>query len=139
MAADSFHEFVRELFAGLGPVQIKRMFGGAGGYADGVMFLLIAGVTHWVLTNYTHAGLPFLSFLVGFTDIDPFVLSLVQGDFSAPAGVMSRAIIMATASNNLLKALYTVIWGNSRTRALGGGALFALAITTLLVLAVWDV
>ena len=42
MAKDSFHEFVRELFAGLGPVQVKRMFGGAGGYADGVMFLLIA-------------------------------------------------------------------------------------------------
>lgn len=44
MAADnSLHDFVRELFEGLGPVQIKRMFGGAGGYADGVMFLLIAG------------------------------------------------------------------------------------------------
>ena len=41
MAKDSFHEFVRELFAGLGPVQVRRMFGGAGGYADGVMFLLI--------------------------------------------------------------------------------------------------
>jgi DNA transformation protein len=38
----SFHEFVRELFAGIGSVQIKRMFGGAGGYADGVMFLLLA-------------------------------------------------------------------------------------------------
>lgn len=42
MAANSFHDFVRELFAGLGPVHVKRMFGGAGGYADGVMFLLIA-------------------------------------------------------------------------------------------------
>jgi DNA transformation protein len=42
MASDSFHDFVRELFAGLGPVQIKRMFGGAGGYAGGVMFLLLA-------------------------------------------------------------------------------------------------
>jgi DNA transformation protein and related proteins len=42
MARDSFHEFVRELFAGLGPVQVKRMFGGAGGYAEGVMFLLLA-------------------------------------------------------------------------------------------------
>ena len=42
MAKDSFHDFVRELFAGLGPVQVKRMFGGAGGYADDVMFLLIA-------------------------------------------------------------------------------------------------
>jgi len=39
--ADSFHAFVMELFAGVGRVQIKRMFGGAGGYADGVMFLLL--------------------------------------------------------------------------------------------------
>lgn len=45
MAQDSFHEFVRELFAGLGPVQVKRMFGGAGGYAEGVMFLLLADDT----------------------------------------------------------------------------------------------
>jgi DNA transformation protein len=45
MAGDSFHDFVRELFAGLGPVQVKRMFGGAGGYADGLMFLLIADDT----------------------------------------------------------------------------------------------
>lgn len=42
MAEDSFHDFVRELFAGLGPVQVRRMFGGAGVYADGVMFALLA-------------------------------------------------------------------------------------------------
>ncbi len=45
MVDDSFHAFVQELFAGLGPVQIKRMFGGAGGYADGVMFLLLGDDT----------------------------------------------------------------------------------------------
>lgn len=44
-ATDSFHEYVKELFAGVGPVQIKRMFGGAGGYADGVMFLLLGNET----------------------------------------------------------------------------------------------
>lgn len=42
MATDGFHDFVRELFAGLGQVQVKRMFGGAGVYADGVMFALLA-------------------------------------------------------------------------------------------------
>lgn len=42
MASDSFHDFVRELFAGVGAVQIRRMFGGAGAYVDGVMFLLLA-------------------------------------------------------------------------------------------------
>jgi DNA transformation protein len=48
MAAGGFHEFVRELFEGLGPVQIKRMFGGAGGYADGVMFLLLGDDTIYI-------------------------------------------------------------------------------------------
>jgi DNA transformation protein len=38
----SFHDFVRELFAELGPIQVKPMFGGAGVYADGVMFGLLA-------------------------------------------------------------------------------------------------
>ncbi len=41
MAAGSFHDYVKELFAGVAPVTIKRMFGGAGGYADGAMFLLL--------------------------------------------------------------------------------------------------
>ncbi|THD60957.1 TfoX/Sxy family protein [Phenylobacterium sp.] len=36
-----FHAFVEELFAGFGPVRIKRMFGGAGIYAGDVMFGLI--------------------------------------------------------------------------------------------------
>jgi DNA transformation protein len=45
MAENGFHDFVRELFSGMGRVQVKRMFGGAGGYADGLMFLLIADDT----------------------------------------------------------------------------------------------
>jgi DNA transformation protein len=45
MADNGFHDFVRELFQGLGPIHIRRMFGGAGGYADGVMFLLILSDT----------------------------------------------------------------------------------------------
>ena len=40
---EGFHAFVQDLFAGMGPIQIKRMFGGAGGYADGPMFLLLDG------------------------------------------------------------------------------------------------
>ncbi len=39
---DPFHEHVGELFAPLGVVTIRRMFGGAGVYLHGVMFALIA-------------------------------------------------------------------------------------------------
>jgi DNA transformation protein len=36
-------EFIRDLFSDFGDVQIKRMFGGQGLYAGGIMFGLIAG------------------------------------------------------------------------------------------------
>jgi len=39
---DPFHDFVLELFAPLGPVTVRRMFGGAGVFADKVMFALLA-------------------------------------------------------------------------------------------------
>jgi DNA transformation protein and related proteins len=34
-------EFIRDLFAQFRPVTVKRMFGGAGVYADGLMFGLV--------------------------------------------------------------------------------------------------
>lgn len=43
--ASGYGNFVVELLAGLGPVSVRRMFGGAGVYADGVMFGLIADDT----------------------------------------------------------------------------------------------
>ena len=35
------HEFIRELFAPFGPVTVKRMFGGAGIWSEGLMFGLM--------------------------------------------------------------------------------------------------
>lgn len=46
-----FNAFVEELFAGLGPVRIKRMFGGAGVYAGEVMFGLIDDDTIYLKTD----------------------------------------------------------------------------------------
>jgi DNA transformation protein and related proteins len=39
--SDGFAEHVRELLAPIGPVRIKRMFGGAGVYLDDAMFALL--------------------------------------------------------------------------------------------------
>ena len=36
-----YRDFARELFAGLGPISVKRMFGGAGLYQGSAMFGLI--------------------------------------------------------------------------------------------------
>lgn len=41
-ASREFCEHVTDLLSGFGPVAVRRMFGGAGVYRDGVMFALIA-------------------------------------------------------------------------------------------------
>ncbi len=38
---EGFKDFVTELLGGFGPVTIRNMFGGAGVYADGVMFAIL--------------------------------------------------------------------------------------------------
>jgi DNA transformation protein len=40
-----FKEFLEDLFAVFGPVSIRTMFGGAGVYADGVMFAILVNDT----------------------------------------------------------------------------------------------
>jgi DNA transformation protein and related proteins len=45
---DPFHEFVIELFAPMGTVSIRRMFGGAGVFQDGLMFALLGDDTIYV-------------------------------------------------------------------------------------------
>jgi DNA transformation protein len=48
MSEDRFHDFVAELFAGVGAISIKRMFGGVGVYAEGLMFGLLADETIYI-------------------------------------------------------------------------------------------
>jgi DNA transformation protein len=48
---DPFHEFVIELFAPMGPVSIRRMFGGAGVFCDGVMIALLFSDTIFLKTD----------------------------------------------------------------------------------------
>lgn len=47
-ASDGFIELLKDSLSGLGPVSVRRMFGGAGVYADGVMFGLVADDTFYL-------------------------------------------------------------------------------------------
>ena len=48
---DPFHEFVMELFGPMGPVSVRRMFGGAGVFKDGLMFGLLADDVIYLKTD----------------------------------------------------------------------------------------
>lgn len=78
------------------------------------LFVFFAGLTEIITTNFGVEGLHILSFVVGFSDIAPFVLSLLAGKFVVDVSTLSGAILIASASNNLLKASYAMIFSRSR-------------------------
>ncbi len=94
-------------------------------------FLLVTAVTHFILAHYPEGGLCWLAFFTGFTDIDPFVLALVGGDLTHSVSAMGKAILIAAASNNLLKAGYVFLLAAPGTRLRAGLVLLALAGVTL--------
>lgn len=49
-----FEEWVREHFAALGPLEIKRMFGGAGVYSHGTIFALLGDGVVWLKGDETN-------------------------------------------------------------------------------------
>ncbi|MDJ0514544.1 MAG: TfoX/Sxy family protein [Methyloceanibacter sp.] len=53
-ASDGFQEFLKDQLSGFGPIAIRRMFGGAGVYADNVMFALIADDTLYLKADDTN-------------------------------------------------------------------------------------
>jgi uncharacterized membrane protein (DUF4010 family) len=94
------------------------------------LFVVIATVTKFTIALYASRGLQWVAFLSGFADIDPFVLSLLQGGLSSTQGI-AKAVVIAAASNNLLKAVYALVLAERRTGWLAGGLLAGLGAATL--------
>ena len=103
-----------------------------------LLFVAISAITTMVQTYLGGAGVLGLAAVVGVTDIDPFVLGLAQGG-AANVGLSlaATAIVVATASNNVLKAIYAVAFSRRReslipAAMLAGGAVVALVFAYVL-------
>ncbi len=102
------------------------------------LLIVVSLLSKWVQANAGAHGIYALAAVVGVTDIDPFVLSLAQGG-AATVGLTTAAIaiVIAASSNNVLKAVYAMVFSHraqSRGPALALGALAALGLaSTLLV------
>lgn len=78
------------------------------------LFVVFAAVTNYVTQRFGAGGLHILSFAVGFSDIDPFIFSLLDGKFQVTSQAVVSAVLIASASNNLLKAIYAMVLSRSR-------------------------
>ena len=93
------------------------------------MFVVTSLLSTWVKAEFGLTGIYSLAAVVGVTDIDPFVLNLAQGGTSGiPNGAIAAAILIATSSNNLLKAGYATSFAGGRATAVSAVILVVLAI-----------
>jgi len=82
----------------------------------GILFVVFAVVTDFVLKTYGSAGVTNLAYIVGVTDIDPFLLNILQQKAGIGQMTIVLAIINATNSNNLLKMMYAISLGSKNIR-----------------------
>ena len=68
-------------------------------------------------------------------DVDPFILSLTQtAGKVTPLQIASPSVVIAAASNNLMKGIYALVFAKERGGRLALSALFALALLGLVPL-----
>jgi uncharacterized membrane protein (DUF4010 family) len=74
----------------------------------GALFIVFAIITQFVIKTYGGNGVRTLAFVVGVTDIDPFIINLFQGKLSIGADIITAAVLNAITSNNALKLIYAL-------------------------------
>lgn len=82
----------------------------------GGIFIAILVVTGWAVAHLGEKGLFGLAAIMGVTDVDPFILSLTQSAGTATSmGPAAGAILIAAASNSVVKAFYSFAFADRKT------------------------
>jgi uncharacterized membrane protein (DUF4010 family) len=86
------------------------------------LYIIFSFATYFAVENYGEVGLSVLSFIVGFTHIDPFLISLFQGKYEVAQRFIAIATFQAIISNNILKSIYawTLAHKNNRKPIVAG-------------------
>jgi uncharacterized membrane protein (DUF4010 family) len=81
-----------------------------------VLFIATSLASSFATSEFGTSGIYSLAAIIGVSDIDPFVLNLVQGGTTGVTNtVAAAAILIAASSNNMLKAFYAVSFGGGTT------------------------
>jgi len=81
-----------------------------------LLFVIMLALTHYAVVYLGTAGVYGLAALTGFTDIAPFVLGLANTvGTSTPFTLAAGGVIVAAASNNVVKAGYAYAFADRKT------------------------
>lgn len=92
--------------------------------AFSAVFLAVLVVTRLVSDRFGDVGVLVMAAIMGAADVDPFILGLTQvAGETVRLDLASLAIVIAAGSNNILKGVYAVLFGDRHTGGLALGAL----------------
>jgi uncharacterized membrane protein (DUF4010 family) len=95
-----------------------------------LLFMGLLILTHYTTLYLGKAGVYTLAGIMGVTDVDPFILGMTQATgHTTGVTVAAAAILIAAASNNVVKGIYALLFADRRT-----GRLSLLLMTVLGVL-----
>ena len=117
---DVTHDFVDD-----NPLELRTAF------IFALLFIVMMALTKYITTEFGSIGLQIFSFVAGFTDIDPFILSLLTGKYAITSHEVFNAILIAAGSNNLLKAAYALWFGGWRNTHLAALWVSLLGVGTI--------
>jgi uncharacterized membrane protein (DUF4010 family) len=99
------------------------------------LFLVMLIATQLAVTYLGKGGLDTLAAIMGVSDVDPFIMGLTQAAGSlTPVKVAAAAILIAAASNNIVKGIYAFSMADRKTGFQSLAFLIALAAVSLVPL-----
>ncbi len=100
-----------------------------------LLFLVMLVATQLAVTYLGHAGVNILAAIMGVTDVDPFIMGMTQSAGTlTPLNVAATAVLIAAASNNLVKGIYSYSLADRPTGKQSLALLVALTVAGLLPL-----
>ena len=98
-------------------------------------FLATLIATQLAVTYLGRAGVHILAAIMGVTDVDPFIMGMTQAAGTiTPLNVAASAVLIAAASNNLIKGIYSYCLADRKTARQSLPMLAGLAAAGLLPL-----
>jgi len=107
---DDRSEAVKREFEPPNPLELRVAF------LFAAFFLAMLVATHLTVVYLGRAGVYALAAIMGVTDVDPFIMGITQATPAlTPLTVASASILIATASNNLVKGIYAYAMADRKT------------------------
>ncbi len=127
--ADPSAQAVQREFEPNNPLELLAAFLFAG------LFLAMLVATQLAVTYLGRTGVNTLAAIMGVTDVDPFIMGMTQAAGAlTPLKVAAAAVLIAAASNNLVKGIYAYSLADRKTGVQSLALLVALAALGLVPL-----